>query len=113
MPRSPQVSIYRDNPPAESPFFYYKYSLTLPTLNNLLTQLDGRFTESSKPYRDAMQIIPDLMITAHYKNVDWRASIFQFVEKFDNDIPHSRSIRSGLDHCFIFWTDQFSGNRPD
>ena len=31
MPRIPQVSIYRDNLPAESPFLYYKYSLTLPT----------------------------------------------------------------------------------
>ena len=41
-----------------------------------------------------MQIIPDLMIPALYKNVDWRAPIFQFVEKFDNDIPHSGSIRS-------------------
>ena len=92
MPRIPQVSSYRDNPPAESP--YYKYSLTLPTLNNFPTQLDERFKESSKPYRDAMQIIPDLMITAHYKNVDYRAPIFQFEEKFDNNIPHSGSIRS-------------------
>ena len=109
----PQVSIYRDNPPAESSFLYYKYSLTLPTLNDLLTQVDERCKESSKPYRDAMQIILDLMITAHYKNVDWRAPIFQFVEKFDNDIPHSGSIRPGLDMCFIFRTDQFTGNRPD
>ena len=44
--------------------------------------------------RDAMQIIPDLMITANYKHVDWRALIFQFVEKFYNDIPHNGSIRS-------------------
>ena len=94
MPRIPQVSIYCDNPPALLPCLYYKYSLTLPTLNNLLTQLDERFKESNKPYRDAMQIIPDLMITALYKNVDWRAPIFQFVEKFDNDIPHNGSIRS-------------------
>ena len=43
MPRIPQVSIYRNNPPAESPCLYYKYSLMLPTLNNLLTQLDERF----------------------------------------------------------------------
>ena len=76
MPLIPQVSIYRDNPPAESPCLYYTYSLTLPTLNNLLTQLDERFKESSKPYRDGMQIIPDLMITAHHKNVDGRAPVF-------------------------------------
>ena len=55
MSRIPQVSIYRDNPPAEAPCLYFKYSLTLPTLNNLLTQLDERFKESSKPYRDVMQ----------------------------------------------------------
>ena len=60
-----------------------------------------------------MQIIPDLMITAHYKNVEWRAPIFQFVEKFDNDIPHNGSIRSELDIWFIFWTNHFTGNRPD
>ena len=41
------------------------------------------------------------------------APIFQFVEKFDNDIPHSGSIRSGLDNWSIFWTDHFTGNRPD
>ena len=63
MPCIPQVSIYSDNSRAESPCLYYKYSLTLPALNNLLTQLDERFKESNKPYRDAMQIIPDLMIT--------------------------------------------------
>ena len=79
-------------------------------INNLLTQLDERFKESSKPHRDSMQIILDLMITAHYKNVD---CIFQFVEKFDNDIPRSGSIRSELDIWFIFWTDHFTGNRPD
>ena len=70
VPRIPQVSIYRNNPPAESPCLYYKYSLMLPTLNNLLTQLDEKFKESSKPYRDVIQIIPDLMITARHKNVD-------------------------------------------
>ena len=59
MLRIPQVSIYRENPPAESPCLYYK---TLPTLNNLLTQLDERFKESNKPYRDAMQIIPDQVV---------------------------------------------------
>ena len=53
------------------------------------------------------------MLTAHYKNVAWRAPIFQFVEKFGNDIPHSGSIRSELDIWFIFWTDHFTGNRPD
>ena len=62
MPRIPQVSIYRDNPPAESQCLYYKYSLTLPPLNNLLTQLDERLKESSKPYRDAMKIIPDQVV---------------------------------------------------
>ena len=31
MPRIPQVSIYCENPPAESPCLYYKYSLMLPT----------------------------------------------------------------------------------
>ena len=113
MPRVPQIPIYRDNPPAESPCQYYKYSLTLPTLYNLLTQLDERFKESSKPYRDAMQINPDLMITAHYKNVEWRVPIFQFVGNFDNDIPHSGSIRSEFDIWFIFWTDHITGNRPD
>ena len=51
--------------------------------------------------------------TVHYKNVDWRAPIFQLVEKFDNDIPHSGSIRSELDVWFIFWTGHFTGNRPD
>ena len=45
--------------------------------------------------------------TAHYKNVDWRATIFQFVEKFDNDIPHNGYIRSELDIWFIFWTYHF------
>ena len=33
--------------------------------------------------------------------------------EIDNDIPHSASIRSELDIWFIFWTDDFTGNRPD
>ena len=52
------------------------------------------------------------MITAHYKNVNWRAPIFQFVEIFDNGIPHNGSIRSELDIWFIFWREHFTGNKP-
>ena len=63
-------SIYRDNPPTEGNSQYYRQAL-IPALNLLLTELDKRFNETNKPSIDALRLIPELMISSHYKNVDW------------------------------------------
>ena len=67
------------------------------TLNHLLVELDEWFNESSKPYMDVMHVIPDLMISAHYTNFDWRSPTERFAKKFTDDMPCSGSLKSELE----------------
>jgi len=53
----------------------------------LLTELDERFNALKRSYKDTWRLIPDLVISAHYQNIDWVSPILKFGEQFASDLP--------------------------
>ena len=95
-PRRTKAQRFRSNVPAESPQEYYKRSVLIPFIDELLQQLNDRFSKDNRHVIQCLfSIIPSLIVdNANIQGI--AADLTQFEE----DLPSPKSILSELQQ---FW----------
>ena len=98
---------YRSNPPTDSVEEYFKVTVTIPFLDNLLSDLTSRFATHVKQSASIQKLLPISIIPD--SDID---SFKQAVSFYKDDLPNSELI----DEEFHLWKSRWlavSKKRPD
>ena len=98
-PRRKKAQIFRANIRADSPQEYYRRSVLIPFIDELLQQLNDRFSmDNRQAIQCLFSIIPSLIVdNANIQGI--AADLTQFEE----DLPSLKSILSELQQWKLYW----------
>jgi hypothetical protein len=82
-PRTSGRQVYRENVPSESASDYFKKVVTIPFLDQLLGQIQSRFSEGNLDALDALYVMPNVVVSQS----DWIEHFSRFLEKYKDDLP--------------------------
>ena len=98
MPRISRQQQNRANVPCSNPSEYYKRALTIPTLDHLITEIDGRFHhDSASTVCQIMLILPSTL--AESEEVVTPAMISDLIHMYEDYLPAPGAIGTEL-HCW-------------
>ena len=98
MPRISSRQQHRSNVPSLDPSEYYKRILTIPTLDHLITEMDGRFHhDSASIVCQIMLILPSTL--AESEDVLTSTMISDLIHMYEDYLPAPGSIDTEL-HCW-------------
>ena len=100
MPRISRGQQHRSNVPSSGPSEYYKRVLTIPTLDHLITEMDGRFHHDSASV--VCQIMPSTL--AESEEVVTSSMISDLIHMYEDYLPAPGSMDTEL-HC---WGDEMA-----
>ena len=63
MPRRARHQIHRSNPPSTSVSDYFKFSLAIPMLDHLISEMDDRFSNHSHQALQVLKPLPSAIIS--------------------------------------------------
>ena len=63
IPRLCSCQCHRDNFPAVSPSEYYRHSISIPLVDYLISELDGRFSIHHQTALQGMYLVPSLLVS--------------------------------------------------
>lgn len=97
MPRISRQQQHRANVPCSNPSEYYKRALTIPALDHLITEIDGRFHhDSASTVCQIMLILPSTL--AESDEVVTPAMISDLIHMYEDYLPAPGAIGTEL-HC--------------
>ena len=100
----------RDNTPADNTCEYYRRSITIPVLNEMIEDLRRRFTPENLVFIGGFYCIPQLMNKCAG---EWKAKVLTFMKAYRDDMPNYDSCQAELDCWTTFWMTHFEGDLPD
>ena len=86
-PRTCAKQIQRNNVPSSSPSDYYKRTITIPIVEQVLNQLKQSFSTDSETVLNGLHVVPQLMlqyVAKNQKNV-WREKFSSFLDLYNDD----------------------------
>ena len=95
----------RDNTPAEDSETYYRRTLTVLFLDQLIMEMNSRFSETQKKAVLGLSLVPAAM------DKDWKAKAQELAEFYCDDLPDTDNISVEL-HCWQLKWDGHQGEKP-
>ena len=95
----------RDNTPTEDSETYYRRTLTIPFLDQLIMEMNSRFSETQKKAVLGLSLVPAAM------DKDWKAKAQELAEFYCDDLPDTDNISVEL-HCWQLKWDGHQGEKP-
>ena len=93
MPRTSRRQQHRANVPSSDPSEYYTRVLTIPTLDHLITEMDGRFHhDSASVVCQIMLILPSTL--AESEEVLTSAMISDLIHMYEDYLPAHKDFKS-------------------
>ena len=77
-PRTMKRQVFRQNQPADTPKEYYRRSLTIPFLDNIITEINFRFTKEHRIHSNGFFIIPTQVID----QPNWKDLTIKFAKAY-------------------------------
>ena len=108
-PRISTIQSYRDNHPSETVSDYFKRSLTIPFLDQLISSMEDRFAPKHLALYSGFNILPSIM----RKTENWRAMFKPFIDCYLKTITDFGNIDAELDMWEIYWAKEFESNKAD
>ena len=96
----------RDNMPAEDSETYYRHTLTIPFLDQLIVEMNARFSETQKKAVLGLSLVPAAM------DKDWKARAQEHAQFYHNNLPDPDSFSVEL-HCWQLKWDEHQGDCPN
>jgi hypothetical protein len=96
--------VHRENVPADTTSDYYKRAVTIPFLDQLLGQVQSRFSEGNLDILDMMYGMPNLVVS----DSDWEENFLRFLMKYEDDLPDIDFLECEL----RMWRLKFSNQEP-
>ena len=111
IPRVVGKQKHRENYVTPEPKEYYKLSLTIPLLDQLINELRNRFSSDHRIFLKSNYIIPSVVV----KNKDWKQNIADFSKEYASDLPQPLNVASEMDQWEVYWKKEIeAGTRiPD
>ena len=94
--------MHRENYKASDPSSYFKVSLTIPLLDQIITELRSRFSLDHRIHLKSNFIIPSVVV----KNKSWKENIIEFSKNYESDLPQVINLTTELDQWEIFWRQE-------
>ncbi|XP_066916952.1 52 kDa repressor of the inhibitor of the protein kinase-like [Clytia hemisphaerica] len=89
----------RANFATDSTSEYYKFSLTIPLLDQVLSELRSRFSPENRIHLNGNYIRPNIVISS----TDWKEKIYQFATQYEKDLPEKVNLKAELRQWEIYW----------
>ena len=86
VPRRCRRQTNRDNTPAEDSIEYYRRTLTIPFLDQLLVEMNSRFSSTQRRAVLSLSLVPAVM------HDDWKARALELAEFYKADLPDPESL---------------------
>ena len=81
--RAPAVQVHGVNVPSDSISEYWKRAVTIPFLDQLLGQIQSRFSEGNLDILDAMSGMPNKVVA----DPSWKENFLHFLTRYKDDLP--------------------------
>ena len=95
----------RDNMPAEDSETYYRRTLTIPFLDQLIVEMNARFSITQRKAVLGLSLVPTAM------DEDWKANVHELAQFYYDDLPDPDSLDVEL-HCWKLKWDEHQGEKP-
>lgn len=99
----------RDNTPGDSPDIYYKRALVIPYLDELISQLDERFSSFAHITVQGINLTPSSLVKNSSESLF--TELEDFVQLYKHDLPSPAGLRSELELWYKKW--KHSKSVPD
>ena len=98
-PRSCAKQINRDNVPFSDISEYYKRTVTVPLLDNFVTDVNTRFNTEAVTAYQGLSVLPARVVRKEpiKSKSTWKEQFFNFAEFYQDDLPHFISLNGELD----------------
>ena len=97
----------RDNTPAEDSITYYRRTLTIPFLDQLIVEMNSRFSSTQRKAVLGLSLVPAMM----HERQDWKARAQELAEFYQADLPDPESFSVEL-HCWELKCNNHTGEKP-
>ena len=102
--RTATQQMHRVNVPADSVTEYYKRAVTIPFLDELIGQVQSRFSQGNLDILDMMYGMPNVVVS----DPDWKDNFLRFLKKYEDDLPDT----DFLDCELRMWRLKFLNQKP-
>ena len=95
---------HRPNVPAQSPSEYFRRTISIPVLDNLLSEMETRFDKHQQTAVQGLYLIPSLLVSKALEEVS--PKIQELGDLYKDDLPFHSSLSSEF-HCwYMKWRGQ-------
>ena len=99
----------KDNTPAEDSITYYRQTLTIPFLDQLIVEMNFRFSSTQ---RKALALLGLSLVPAMMHELqDWKARAQELADFYQADLPDPESFSVEL-HCWELKSNNHTGEKP-
>lgn len=77
-----------ENYSTSTPKEYYRVALTVPFLDQVISELENRFSEQHRVHANVFFVILSVIL----KNEDWKSFIRQFSQQYKSDLPSKLNL---------------------
>ena len=105
VPRRCRRQTNRDNTPAEDSIEYYRRTLTIPFLDQLIVEMNSQFSSTQRRAVLGLSLVPAVM------HDDWKARAQELAEFYNADLPDPESLSVEL-HCWVLKWSHHTGEKP-
>ena len=109
-PRIVATQRHGANAPASTPVEYYKVSVPIPILDEILTATNDRFGPEQRTYIDALHMMPGVI--NNYNRQNCERAILAFVALHRTDLPSPDNINAEMHTWVNRWSGSNNQNAP-
>ncbi len=109
LPRRCSIQTSRSNTPGDTPEEYYRRTLSIPFLDELITHLESRFSDVQQKAIQGMRLVPSVLVDPSIPMCDCS----DLLENYGDDLPSPSSLEAELNLWKHKWESQASNpNMP-
>ena len=104
LPRRCLTQTSRDNTPGETPEVYYRRTLSIPFLDELISHMGSRFSDIQQKAVQGMRLVPTVLCDPSIPTLKHQ----DLLDSYDEDLPSPLTLESELDLWKHKWQSQSS-----
>ena len=104
LPRQCLTQTSRDNTPGETPEVYYRRTLSIPFLDELISHMGSRFSDIQQKAVQGMRLVPTVLCDPSIPTLKHQ----DLLDSYDEDLPSPLTLESELDLWKHKWQSQSS-----
>lgn len=111
LPRICGRQAHRSNVPSNTPKEYYRRTITIPLLDNIISEITSRFSKHQQTAVNGLLLVPSILVTRSLADIT--TVLNEVGEMYSDDLPSPSSLPCEVHTWFLKWTQekQLHGNQ--